>query len=93
MTGNATQSTPIPNSIGRLCVGGDVARFVLPGQIQVSDVTGAMSLNVDLGSLPSGTGFSSAIPGPVQYFQAWHRDLTGGAQTSNLTEGVAVLIY
>ncbi len=91
VTGTSPLSAPIQNSLGTLCVGGQIGRFALPGKIQSSGATGAMSLDVDLGALPSGAGFTGAAPGEYRYFQLWHRDVVSGAATSNLTQAVRVL--
>lgn len=93
VTGTAPIALPLANSNGTLCVGGQIGRFVAPGQIQATGSGGTMSLTVDLGALPSAGAASSAVPGTTRYFQAWHRDVTGGAQTSNLTEGLRVFVF
>lgn len=92
-TGTAPLSVPIANSIGTLCVGGQLGRFVQPGQIQSTGAAGAITLAVDPRALPAGGGVVSAAPGETRYFQVWHRDITtAGSQTSNLTAAVRVLM-
>ena len=80
---------PVPSTQGALCLGGAIGRFVGPGEIQFAGSTGALALALDLGSLPTPTGFVSAAPGETWYFQAWYRDANPNI-TSNLTDGVSV---
>ncbi len=77
-------------SQGDLCLGGSIGRYVGPGQIQSSGSTGAFSLEIDLGALPTPSGSISAMPGETWNFQAWHRDSIGGSAVSNFTGAVAV---
>ncbi|MEL6431862.1 MAG: VCBS repeat-containing protein, partial [Planctomycetota bacterium] len=94
VTGTVPTSNPIANSVGLLCVGGQIGRFVQPGQIQATNAAGEVSLDVDPGALPAGGTVISAAPGATHYFQLWHRDFdAGGAPTSNLTSAVAVLMF
>ena len=37
---------------------------------------------------PDGAGIVSVLAGETWRYQAWHRDTSGGAQTSNLTNAV-----
>lgn len=93
VTGTAPTSTPIANSVGRLCVGGDLARFVGPGQIMQSSPAGELALQVDLRALPSGNTTVSATAGDVRYFQLWHRDVGPAGPTSNLTRALRVVVF
>ena len=78
-------------SQGTLCLGGSIGRFVGPGQIQNSGMSGTIQLALDLSALPQPTGPVSVVAGETWNFQAWYRDSTaGGAPTSNFTEGVEV---
>ncbi|MEL6905813.1 MAG: FG-GAP-like repeat-containing protein, partial [Planctomycetota bacterium] len=81
----------VPGSVGRLCLGGTIGRFVAPGQIQGSGWSGSFTLEIDPGALPQGGTAAPAVAGESWYFQAWHRDVVGGAQTSNFTEGLEVV--
>jgi hypothetical protein len=83
----------LPNPLGsqgNLCIGGQIGRYVGPGEIKNSGVTGAFSLLVDLTQTPTPTGFVSVTVGETRYFQVWHRDAIGGVTTSNFTNGLAV---
>jgi hypothetical protein len=78
-------------SMGNLCLGGSIGRYVGPGQIMNSGATGAIQLTVNLTQHPTPTGFVSVLPNDTWNFQAWHRDAVGGVATSNFTNGVSVL--
>ncbi|MEM8713043.1 MAG: hypothetical protein AAGG01_19010 [Planctomycetota bacterium] len=83
--------TGLPGSVGRLCLGGAVGRFVGPGQVQSTGSEGAFGLAVDLSAFPQPTGAVAVQPGETWSFQAWHRDvLSSGGLTSNLTSALAV---
>lgn len=93
ITGTATISAPLASSVGILCVGGSLGRFVGPGQVVQADPAGRFGISIDLGQLPGPGVFSSVAPGETRYFQAWHRDVVGSQATSNLTDAVAVTAY
>ena len=76
-------------SNGNLCIGGQIGRFNLPGQILVASATGEIELGVPLGMIPQGAGFVGVLPGDTWNFQAWHRDPVGLG--SNFTDGLSVL--
>ena len=78
------------NSSGNLCVGGAIGRYVGPGQIMNSGVTGEISLGIDLTMIPSPTGFVVAAPGENWNYQLWYRDSNAMGATSNFTEGYSV---
>ncbi len=84
----------IPNpgaSAGNLCLGGSIGRYAGPGQILGSGASGTVSLAIDLGAIPSPTGFVSAAAGDEWNFQLWHRDLDpSGVPTSNFSDGYRV---
>lgn len=86
-------NTPQPGgSQGVLCLGGQIGRFVGPGQVQNTGATGSIMLPVNLLAIPLPTGPVPAQPGDVLHFQAWHRDSVGGVTTSNFTAGLTVLL-
>ena len=77
-------------SMGVLCLGGSIGRYVGPGQVRNSGVTGAFSLGIDLAATPTPIGAVQVVAGETWNFQAWHRDGGFGAATSNFTHGVAI---
>jgi hypothetical protein len=82
--------SPIPNSLGTLCVTDSVGRGV-GGSVLNSGPGGAFRGVVDLTALPQPTGPVQVQPGDTWHFQAWHRDsLLGTLTTSNFTDAVSV---
>ncbi|MEM1448813.1 MAG: VCBS repeat-containing protein [Planctomycetota bacterium] len=79
-----------PNSVGNLCLGAPIGRYVGPGQIQPTGPQGFAALRIDLGRTPTPTGFVQIQPGETWSFQCWYRDSVLGMATSNLTDGVSV---
>ncbi|QDV08066.1 hypothetical protein Poly30_36020 [Planctomycetes bacterium Poly30] len=77
-------------SSGNLCLSGSVGRYVGPGQIKNSGVTGMFSLTIDLSAIPSPTGPVATIAGDTWNFQTWFRDSVGGSATSNFTQGLSI---
>ena len=75
-------------SIGNLCIGGAIGRFI--GQIQSSGATGTVTTVVDLAAMPQPTGAVMVMPGETWNYQVWHRDTSGGSVTSNFTNGLSV---
>lgn len=75
-------------SNGNLCVGGQIGRFVGPGQILNSGPNGRFELPIDLSALPQGSSPVAAMPGESWSFQAWHRDGVGAG--SNFTDGFEI---
>ena len=75
-------------SNGNLCVGGNVGRFVGPGQILSSGATGSFDLAIDLAAIPEGGSFVAVMAGETWNFQAWYRDTVGLG--SNFTDGVEI---
>lgn len=83
--------TPNPGgSQGVLCIGGAIGRYVGPGQIQNSGLTGAISLAIDLTQHPTPSGFVSVAPGQTWNFTSWFRDVVGGSATSNFANGLTI---
>ncbi|MEM8712574.1 MAG: hypothetical protein AAGG01_16595, partial [Planctomycetota bacterium] len=58
-------------SVGNLCLGGAIGRFV--GQASSSGATGTVSVSVDLTAIPQPNGPASAAAGESWSFQLWHR--------------------
>lgn len=82
---------PFPGgSMGWLCLGGSIGRFVGPGEVRIASFAGRASLELDLHALPLGTGSAAALAGEAWYFQAWHRDVVAGQATSNLTNALRI---
>lgn len=79
---------PVPQSTGRLCLGGSIGRFIAPGQVQNSGPMGRFELPISIFGLPSPAGgFSGA--GDSLFFQAWHRD-EGSFGPSNFTAALRI---
>lgn len=90
---NARLAATIPNaggSLGTLCLGSDVSRYVRPGEIRFTGPVGEASLQLRLPETPRGAGLAPVVAGQSFFFQAWHRDLVGGQQESNFTNAVRV---
>jgi hypothetical protein len=82
---------PMPGgSQGNLCLSGAIGRF--QQQVQSSGATGSFSIPVNLSAIPTPTGAVMAQAGDTWNFQAWHRDASGGAPTSNFSDGLEVLL-
>lgn len=91
LTSQTQGFTAMPGgSAGNLCLGGPIGRFVGPGQIQNSGASGSVQLPVDLTQVPTPTGLVSVQPGQTWNFQCWFRDSSGGAATSNFSDGLEV---
>lgn len=75
-------------SLGNLCLAGAIGRFgPLPAQ---SGTTGQLERVVDLNALPRPAGTVVVQAGQTWAFQAWFRDLQGGAATSNFSDALSV---
>lgn len=74
--------------IGTLCLGGGVGR--LNSQIFNSGALGEDSTEIDMSQIPTNTSVVAIAAGETWNFQGWHRDISGGAQTSNFTLPVSV---
>ncbi|MGB0330459.1 MAG: hypothetical protein ACPGPE_01420 [Planctomycetota bacterium] len=77
-------------SVGNLCLGGAIGRYVGAGQILNSGSIGAFTLFLDLAATPTPTGLVSVATGETWHFQAWYRDAFIGIPISNLTDGLAL---
>ena len=78
-------------SQGNLCISGAIGRYVGPGEIKNTGLSGEFSLGLDLLQVPTPTGPVAVMPGETWYYQGWFRDAVGGMATSNLTDGVSVM--
>jgi hypothetical protein len=83
---------PVGNSQGRLCLGGQIGRYVEPGQIKNSGATGSFSLALDLTAMAHPISPVAVIPGQTWYFQAWYRD-ANPMSTSNFTDGLGITFW
>lgn len=93
LTSRTQALVPQPGgSLGVLCLGGAIGRYVGPGQVQNTGATGAIALLLDLGQMPTPTGPVAAVAGETWHFQAWHRDAVGGTAVSNFTDGLSVVL-
>ena len=75
-------------SRGNICIGGAIGRLL--GQIQSADAVGRASAEIDVSTLAQPQGAVPILPGDTWNFQAWHRDIVGGAAVSNFTDAVRV---
>lgn len=73
-------------SQGNLCIGGSI--FRLSNFIQNSGAAGQVALSFPFAGLPPG---ADVDPGESWNFQYWFRDVSGGAATSNTTDGVNLI--
>lgn len=76
-------------SNGNLCLGGAIGRYNRPGQILGTGATGSFDLQINLATVPQGSGFVSTSAGQTWNFQAWFRDSVGLG--SNLTDGYEIV--
>ncbi len=81
----------VGGSVGNLCLGGAIGRFVAPGQVNAASFDGALELRLDLAAIPQGNGTVPILAGQTWNFQTWYRDTVQGTATSNFTGGVSVL--
>jgi len=77
--------TPNPLGEGNLCVAGDIGRY----PVFQASLLGTATLIVDPTAIYQP---SSIVAAGVEtwHFQAWHRDVVSGSQSSNFTNGVAI---
>lgn len=77
-------------SVGVLCIGGAIGRYVGPGQILNSGAAGEFILPIDTQAIPQPTTNVQALPGDTYHFTAWFRDSILGMPTSNFASAVSV---
>ncbi len=91
-----TAPTAVANSQGFVCLGGNVGRFnnqiKAVGSSATAPGVGVILFKPDLDAIPQQSGFVPATAGETWTFQSWHRDVVGGAATSNFTTAVAVTL-
>jgi hypothetical protein len=95
-----TVVAPIPmpgGSQGFLCLGGSIGRFQsqvgavsAAGVYRISTDPGAGAQRFTLTSFPQPNGTVAVMAGETWSFQCWHRDVAGGAATSNFSEGISL---
>ena len=68
------------------------SRTLGPGEVQVAGPSGYVDFPTDLLALPGPNGPTSASVGSVLYFQAWYRDVQGGAPVSNFSWARSVTV-
>lgn len=77
-------------SLGTRCVGGSIAKWSSPSEVQVVGATGRISLAIDLSAIPLPGGAVAVAPGDTWNFQGWYRDSVLGVPESNFTDAVSV---
>ncbi|QDV07415.1 hypothetical protein Poly30_29390 [Planctomycetes bacterium Poly30] len=77
---------------GTLCLGGSIGRFDEPGEIRSANAMGHASVQLELQSFPTPTGFVPVMVGETWSFQGWYRDANPGL-TSNFTDAVTVAFF
>jgi hypothetical protein len=76
---------------GNLCIAGpSIGRYVGPGQVKNSGLSGSFSLDVDLTQHPTPLGFVPVAPGETWNFQCWYRD-ANPLPTSNFTDALQIM--
>ena len=86
-TGTQTGSNSLPN--GEICVGGNIGRYLRPGEVMNSGADGSISLELDLTDMPGNPG-SSAMAGDTFVFQAWIRDNFPSGPSFRFSDATAV---
>ncbi len=88
LTSQTTANTfPVPNSQGRLCLGGSIGRF--NSLVTGSGPAGIISIAIDTDAVPNGPGTQAVQPLDTWHFQLWYRD-AAPLNTSNFTNRVSV---
>lgn len=91
MTSQTRGQASVPGAnLGTLCLDGAIGFFTGPGEVQVADATGRISLRLNTGSVPQPAGFEMILPGSMWNFQAWHRDTRNGLPVSHFTQAIRV---
>ncbi len=74
---------PTTTCSGLLCLNGSIGRHNQPGQVHQGP---SISIALDLGTIPTPTGFVAVQPGETWHFTAWYRDWG----CTNFTDGLAI---
>jgi outer membrane protein assembly factor BamB len=90
LVGDAVSApTPLPGSVGDLCVGGTVGRLVGPPLLP--DASGVQRHMFSTAPLVTTAGATLVQPGDTFTFQLWHRDTApGGAAVGNTSTAMAL---
>lgn len=81
--------TPLPGSVGDLCVGGAVGRLVGPPHL--ADASGVQRHMIATAPLVTTAGATMVQPGDTFVFQLWHRDAApGGGAIGNTSTALAL---
>ncbi|MFT7671338.1 MAG: glucose/arabinose dehydrogenase [Planctomycetota bacterium] len=83
--GPSQNSFPFGN--GTLCVSGGVTRLPAP---VITDSLGTATKFIDMTTSPAGSGPSQILDGSTWNFQFWYRDVAGGGDMFNTSDGIAV---
>jgi hypothetical protein len=78
-------------STGTLCLGGQIGRYVGPGQVLNSGGAGQVQLAINLAQHPTPVGPVAVQSGDTWNFQCWFRDSAAGAATSNFSDGLQIV--
>lgn len=81
---------PLLGSSGSLCLRGSIGRYDGPAQILDAGPGGEFRLALDPGAIEQPNGPVPAQAGETWAFQAWYRDVVGGAATSNLSDALVL---
>lgn len=84
-----TALVPATTQSGDLCAGGNLGRFLGPGQVMNTGFTGSISVTIDTTAIP-GNPPSAVTPGSTYYFQCWNRDIIAGSPASRFSDTAAV---
>ncbi|MEL6906928.1 MAG: right-handed parallel beta-helix repeat-containing protein, partial [Planctomycetota bacterium] len=87
LVGRQRALVPMAGGLGTLCLGGGIGRFNGPGELQLADASGAITLALDLDRIPQPSAFVAVQPGETWRFQLWHRDVDAAGQPANQMTG------
>ena len=80
----------LAGSVGNFCLGGEIGRYVGPGEIQSGGSQGQMSIQVDLSAMPQPVGPVPVNAGDIWYFQGWYRDVVGGSTVTSFSNRLSI---
>ncbi|MEZ6015727.1 MAG: hypothetical protein R3F49_11470 [Planctomycetota bacterium] len=75
-------------SVGNLCLGGSIGRYV--ANVQSSGAVGVIATTIDLNSMPQPLGSQPVVAGQGWAFQLWHRDAGPSGAVSNWSDPLLV---